>query len=316
MTMVAVGKKQSTAPTTISMAELLDLRQQVNAGITAPRNIIAAQGVGYRSRVRGRGMEFAEVRSYQPGDDIRSIDWRVTARTGKPHTKLFHEERERPTLVALDYRRPMFFATRGQFKAVKASQLAALIAWHTLQQGDRLGAFVFSEQRHAELRPQSGKRAVLSLLRTMVNDPVWQRDLHQPFEPQQRLFQTLIRLRRVIRPGSAVIIISDLAQWDDAVEQQLTLLGRSNDVTLIFCYDPLEQQLPSAGIYPLSNGQQHMHISTVSNVVRQQYAQHFSQHLARITQFCQNHRVRFDSCATTEMAPDCFQRLFSGRIAP
>ncbi len=312
--MTAVREKNISSPITISMAELLDLRQQLSANVNTPRKIVAAQGIGYRSRVRGRGMEFAEVRSYQPGDDIRSIDWRVTARTGKPHTKLFHEERERPTLVALDYRRPMFFATRGQFKAVKASQLAALIAWHTLRQGDRLGAFLFSEARHTELRPQSGKRAVLSLLRTMVNDPVWQRNLHQPFEPQQRLFQTLIRLRRVVRPGSAVIIISDFAQWDKAVEKQLTLLGRSNDLTLILCYDPLEQQLPPAGIYPVSNGQQQMHISTVSNVVRQQYAQHFSDHLQRIKLFCQNHSARFDSCATTETATDCFQRIFSARI--
>lgn len=314
MAMAAVSEKNSGSPTTISMAELLELRLQLSAGVNAPRKIMATQGVGYRSRIRGRGMEFAEVRSYQTGDDIRSIDWRVTARTGKPHTKLFHEERERPTLVALDYRRPMFFATRGQFKAVKASHLAALIAWHTLRHGDRLGAFLFSEERHAELRPQSGKRSVLSLLRTMVNDPAWHRDLHQPFEPQQRLFQTLIRLRRVVRPGSAVIIISDFAQWDEAVEKQLTLLGRNNDLTLIFCYDPLEQQLPPAGIYPLSNGQKQMHISTVSNVVRQQYAQHFAGHLQRIKLFCQNHRARFDSCATTESAADCFQRIFNARI--
>ncbi|MDY0189184.1 MAG: DUF58 domain-containing protein [Desulfuromonas sp.] len=314
--MAAKREKHSSAPTTISMAEMLELRQQLSSGVSAPRKVVATQGVGYISKVRGRGMEFAEVRAYQSGDDIRSIDWRVTARTGKAHTKLFHEERERPTLVAIDYRRPMFFATRGQFKAVKASQLAALIAWQTMRQGDRLGAFVFSEERHVELRPQSGKRAVLSLLRTMVDDPAWQRDLHLPFEPQQRLFHTLMRLRRVVRPGSAVIIISDFAQWDEAVEKQLTLLGRSNDLTLLLCYDPLEQQLPPAGVYPLTNGEQQMHISTTSNVVRQQYAQRFSDHLQRIKLFCQNHRARFDSCATTEVAADCFQRTFSTRIQP
>ncbi|MDT8397914.1 MAG: DUF58 domain-containing protein, partial [Pseudomonadales bacterium] len=152
------------------------------------------------SRIKGRGVDFEEHRAYQPGDDIRSIDWRVTARRGKPHTKLFQEERERPVLLAVDYRRPMFFATRGCFKAVQASKLAALLAWRALEQGDQVGAFLFSEERHCELRPQLGKAGVLNLLRQMDADPAWQRKPHQPFKPQQRLATTLMRLRRVARP--------------------------------------------------------------------------------------------------------------------
>jgi uncharacterized protein (DUF58 family) len=304
----------NASPVSIDLPSLMALRQQINCGGRKMKQILATQGGGYQSKFRGRGMEFAEVRSYQFGDDIRSIDWWVTARSGKTHTKLFHEERERPTLVALDYRRPMFFATRGQFKAVIASQLATLIAWQILHQGDRLGAFLFSEERHAELRPQLGKRAVLNLLHQMVNDPVWQRASHKPFEPQQRLYQTLIRLRRVVRPGSAVIIISDFAQWDAEVEKQLTLLKRNNDLTLIFCYDPMEAQLPPAGNYPVSNGQQPFHINTANKLVRQQYAEQFAAHQQRIQHFCQLHQAHFDSCVTSASATDCFQRLFSGRI--
>ncbi|OQY20217.1 MAG: DUF58 domain-containing protein [Desulfobacteraceae bacterium 4572_35.1] len=315
--MNAIAEKYSNATTSaisISLPELLALRQQVGTSNHPPKQVIAAQGEGYCSKFRGRGMEFAEVRNYQAGDDIRSIDWRVTARTGKPHTKLFHEERERPTLVAIDYRRPMFFATHGQFKAVKASQLAALIAWKTMRQGDRLGAFIFSEEQHTELRPRLGKRAVLALFNKMVNDPVWQRDNHQPFDPQQRLFHTLMRLRRVVRPGSAVIIISDFVQWDENVEKQLTLLGRSNDLSLIFCFDQLEAQLPPAGNYPISNGNQRSYISSVSAAVRQQYTHQFNAKRQRIEQFCQNHNARFTSCATNETATNCFQRLFGSRI--
>ncbi len=301
------------SPVNIDLAMLMALRTQANCKMPAPQRVIASSDGGYNSPFRGRGMEFAEVRSYQAGDDIRTIDWRVTARTGKPHTKLFHEERERPVLVAIDYRRPMFFATRGQFKAVKVSQLAALIAWHTLQQGDKLGAFLFSEERHAELRPMSGKRAILNLLRQMVNDPVWSRDLHQPFEPQQRLYHTLIRLRRVVKPGSCVTIISDFAQWDSSVEKQLSLLRRNNDLTLIFCYDQLEKQLPPAGNYLLSDGRHPCNIDTTSFAVRQCYSQHFDDHLQGIKDFCQRNKARFDTCATTANATDCFQRLYNGR---
>lgn len=295
---------------TIDLPGLIALRQQMNAGLHRPKRSLAQQDGGYRSSFRGRGMEFAEVRSYQSGDDIRTIDWRVTARTGKPHTKLFHEERERPVLVALDYRRPMFFATRGAFKAVQASQLAALIGWQALANGDRLGAFLFSEERHVELRPQSGKRGVLAMLRQMVNAPAWQRDLHQPFDPQQRLYQTLTRLHRVARPGSLVTLISDFAQWDDDVEKQLTLLARHCQLQLIFCYDPMESSLPTAGIYPLSNGQQPLQLDTGNRPFRRQYHQQFESHRQRLEHFCLRRGASFMACATTDNPSECL-RLYS-----
>ena len=116
-------------------------------------------------------MEYDESRLYQPGDDIRNIDWRVTARTGKPHTKLFREERERPVHVWVDLRAPMFFATRGKYKAVRAAELASLFAWTACQQGDRIGGIVFSDNSHHELKPQRGKSAVLRLIKFMVEAP-------------------------------------------------------------------------------------------------------------------------------------------------
>jgi len=310
--MSAFAKKESAATTSavsISLSELLALRKYSQAERPSSRQRGSKQGEGYTSRFRGRGMEFAEVRSYQPGDDIRTIDWRVTARTGKPHTKLFHEERERPTLVAIDYRRPMFFATQGQFKIVKASQLAALIAWETLRRGDKLGAFIFSEEYHTELRPRLGKKAVLSLLNKMVDNSAWKRNLRQPFEPQQRLFQTLMRLRRVVRPGSTVIIISDFSQWDKAVEKQLALLGRNNNLCLVFCYDQLEAQLPPAGSYHLSNGRQQTYINSTSAALRQQYAQQFAQHRQQIERFCASHSGHFACCSTDEAVTTCFKTI-------
>lgn len=126
--------------------------------------IRAQQSGGYLSRTKGRGMEFDEVRPYQPGDDIRSIDWRVTARTDKTHTKLFREERERPVFISVDYRASMQFATRGVFKAVQAAKLAALLAWVAQRQGDRIGGQIFTDNSCRELKPQSGKQAVLHFL--------------------------------------------------------------------------------------------------------------------------------------------------------
>jgi uncharacterized protein (DUF58 family) len=134
----------------VSPATLIALRG-AGEGLSLKASRIAARQSGnYLSRFKGRGMEFDEARQYQPGDDVRTLDWRVTARTGKPHTKLFREERERAVLAWVDMRPTMFFATRGAFKSVIAARAAALIAWSTNQQGDRLGSLVFNADNHHE----------------------------------------------------------------------------------------------------------------------------------------------------------------------
>ncbi len=289
---------KTASPVRVSLTELVALRTgpAVGAGSRTPAR--AALSGGHRSRFRGRGMEFAEVRAYQPGDDVRSIDWRVTARRGKVHTKLFHEERERPVLFALDYRRPMFFATRGCFKAVMASQLAAILAWGALARGDRVGGFLFSEEERTELRPQGGHRGVLRLLRAMVADPAWQRPSHQPFQPRQRLAETVQRLLRVVRPGSQVHLFSDFNQWDDKVEKHLAGLARQAEVTLYFLYDPLEAELPRGGNYRLSDGERDLTIVTDRPRVRQEYQRHFAVLRQRIEAFCAGYRMRFVMAAT------------------
>ncbi|HHJ81077.1 MAG TPA: DUF58 domain-containing protein, partial [Candidatus Tenderia electrophaga] len=148
-------------------ATLIALRA-AGEGLTLKASRIAARQSGnYLSRFKGRGMEFDEARLYQPGDDVRTLDWRVTARTGKPHTKLFREERERAVLTWVDMRPTMFFATRGAFKSVIAARAAALIGWSANRLGDRLGGLVFTADTHHELRPKRGKSAVLQLLQQL-----------------------------------------------------------------------------------------------------------------------------------------------------
>ena len=148
--MVATARIQQTHQAQASprvQPDLRDLMSLARAAMHLPgwhdRAKRQTQGA-YLSALRGRGMEYDESRPYQAGDDIRTLDWLVTARTGKPHTKLFREERERPVIVAVDYRPAMFFATQGSFKSVQAARCAALLAWRAAQQGDRLGGFIFS----------------------------------------------------------------------------------------------------------------------------------------------------------------------------
>ncbi len=228
-----------------------------------------------KTNFRGRGLDFAEVRAYQPGDDIRSIDWRVTARSGKAYTKLFQEERERPVLVAVDQRQPMFFGSHTCFKSVTACYLGALIAWSGLQDNDRVGGLVFGNQGHQEIRPRRSRQSALALIQLMHS---YNQQLHRnsgvELSTGESLEQALVELRRIARPGTAIYLISDFAGFSDArCNQQLHQLARHCELTALVVTDPMELQLPPPGQYTVTNGQQRQQIHTGGKALRQHYAQ-------------------------------------------
>ncbi len=283
----------------VSSRSLIALRQQAESISLKAIKILAPQSGGYLSPFKGRGMDFEESRMYQPGDDIRNIDWRVTARTGDTHTKVFREERERAVLMWVDLRQPMFFATRGVFKAVQASKAAALLAWSAIQQGDRLGGLIFSEQRHEELRPQRSDRAVLHFIKQLSHHPAWSAT-KENLPQNGTALQALIRLRRVARPGSLVVLLSDFRNLGQQAESHLMHLARHNDVMLIFFYDPLESQLPPNGLYPISDGQNTLLLNTSDAAVCNSHEERFQQHRDEIQNLCRRHGMYYLECATTD----------------
>lgn len=257
--------------------------------------IKAQQSGGYLSRFKGRGMEFDEARLYQPGDDVRTLDWRVTARSGTLHTKLFREERERAVLAWVDMRPTMFFATRGAFKSVIAARAAALIAWGANRQGDRLGGLVFSADMHHELRPKRGKSAVLNLLRQLSQASQWQSRYNEQ-EPDAD--KALARLRRVAKPGSLIFLLSDFRKLGDQAESHLAQLSRHNDVVLFHIYDPLEADLPRRGVYRVAWGERSSLFSGDNPTTQRQHRQHFRDHSNRLKQLCRFPGIHYLSCAT------------------
>ncbi len=238
------------------------------------RSALAGQ---HLSRFRGRGMDYLESRAYEPGDDIRNMDWKVTARTGKPHTKLFHEERQRPVLLILDVNPGMFFGSQERLKSVQAARLAALLGWITIRRGDRVGAFAFG-RKDAELTPQGGQRGVMKLLRALRQ--WYQPDLNG--HPPENLDQALLRLRRVIRPGSLVILLSDFFHLGEDARRHLSRIRLHNDVLAIRLHDRLEQQLPPPGQYPVTDGQHTGLLDLRQQKVRRQWQTVVEQH-ARAT---------------------------------
>ena len=289
--------KKAEGVTWISQQSLIKLRHDAAKLPLNNSKIHARQGGAYMSSFRGRGMEFDESRLYMPGDDIRNMDWRVTARTGEPHTKVFREERERPVLVWLDLNASMFFATRGSFKSVTAARAAVLLAWSTSAQNDRLGALIFSGNDHVELKPRRGKSAVLDLIGRTCKHPAWTRPRHGQARDTSR---AMSRLRKVTRPGSLLFLISDFREMDEQAESHLINVARHNDVVLIQVYDPIEAELPPAGSYRVSDGDNDLALNTADAQVCLEYRQRFDQRRAKLARLCRQHRMYLLPLSTQE----------------
>jgi uncharacterized protein (DUF58 family) len=263
--------------------------------------IRAHRSGGYLSNFKGRGMEFDEVRPYMPGDDVRSLDWRVTARTGKTHTKLFREERERPVYVSVDYRQAMFFATRGMFKSVMAARLAALVAWSANRHGDRVGGQIFTANAHYDVKPRTGKQAVLHLFKRLADLSTPTGTPHDDVaRTGSSLEEALIRLCRHARPGSLIFLLSDFRQLSPTAEFHLQRLARHCEVVLLFIYDRLESQLPHRGRYRLSDGRRELTVNAADERYRLGYQQKFRQRQEHLHHLALKYRMRLIPCQTTD----------------
>lgn len=266
------------------------------------------------SRFRGRGMDYLESRNYQPGDDIRSMDWRVTARTGRAHVKLYQEERERPVVVMIDLGPGMFFATRGVFKSVIAARAAALIGWAAVQNGDRIGALLFNGGHH-EIRPQGGQRGVLRLIRQLVTATDPGKALAARAIPAEtsHLNEALLRLRRVARPGSLVIILSDFYAINADTKRHLQGLRQHNDIVACQIVDALELEPPAAGRYAISDGIDTGLLDTRSSERRAAYREYFASHHRAVHELMRQSAVFLHRIATTD---DVARSLRSGLARP
>ncbi|MFT4746694.1 MAG: hypothetical protein ACI8XG_000767 [Congregibacter sp.] len=214
----------------------------------SPRKTVQAKLAGaYLAKTKGRGMEFDEARHYQAGDDIRAIDWRVTARTGKTHTKLYREEKERPVFILTDLSSSMQFGTQFLFKSVQAAHLSALIAWSARKRGDRIGGLVFNQHQHLECKPFTRQKAVLSLLNSMIKMQQGSQTSKQEQE-QISLANACARLRRLAHPGSLIFILSDFSQLDELAIQHIAQLSKHCEVIAHPISDPFEHQLPKVNL--------------------------------------------------------------------
>lgn len=288
------------SPVSVSQADLIRLSGPARAVALDVLRVNSLQTGAYVSHFRGRGMEFDESRPYQPGDDPRSIDWRVTARSATAYTKLFREERERPVLVVVDLRSTMHFATQGCFKSVNASRAAALLAWAAHHRGDRLGGLIFGDTSHRELKPRLGRMAALRFVHELVGHRDWEhRETASP-DSAELLTQAMSSLRRVARPGSLVIVISDFTGFGRSAQSYLSSVARHNEVLAVFMNDPLERELPPPGRYRLVSANDELEIDTSATAARRDYHNAFEQRRDELEAFCQRYGVHLMPMSTDD----------------
>lgn len=283
----------------VALEPLLALRHKPHP----PSESVTSRVVGVQSgiklsKLKGRGIDFAEVRPYQPGDDIRTIDWRVTARKNKPHTKVFREERERPTLVVTDQTQSMFFGSVMRLKSVVAAELSARIAWQTLAAGDRVGGVVMGNVKQSVHRPYRTTKSVARFLNDVTK---FNQSLHRDHAAVgTSVAEGLLQVRRITRTNYRIFILSDftddLTLWQDNLHK----LARRNQIVCVHIFDPLERELPPADHYAVTDGERRLQFFTGNAKLRDEYEDQFERRCDALRTICAHDAMRYVAVRTSD----------------
>jgi uncharacterized protein (DUF58 family) len=291
----------------LTISELVNLKNNLTTTIAHTKSISTPLYGNKRSTIKGRGIDFDEVREYQPGDDIRSIDWRVSARTQKIYTKIYKEEKERPILLGVDLGFSMRFASQKAFKSIIAAHFATLISWLSFKNKDRIGAIVFTGDKHLEVRPQGGKQGVQKLIKTLVL--MHQNQIKQHFK--QDLITTLQRLHKISLPGSLVMLISDFQNFNQQSQDLCHLIAKRNDLVFVFIYDKIEKKSPKANHYLISDGENISTLDTRIKKNKKNYENQFSIRFQKVQDFAKKVKAPFLAINTTDNLSDRIYETFA-----
>lgn len=292
----------------VQLTQLLALRHKQPAQPASTSSSVVGNRAGLKlSKIKGRGVDFAEVRPYQPGDDVRTIDWRVTARKNKPHTKIFREERERPTLIAVDQTQNMFFGSKVRLKSVAAAELAARIAWQNLAAGERVGGIVIGNHGQALHRPFRTTKAVARFLNDVATyNQALERatNNNESAAANVSVNEGMLRVRRLTNTNYRIFVVSDFSGALEPWQEHLHQLARHNQVIAVHVHDPLEAHLPPADHYSVTDGQQRLQLFTGDGQLNKRYEERFNARTADLMSLCMHEAMRYVDIRTSNTRLD------------
>ena len=299
-----------------SVAELSRLEHKAKGFTFLPRQPIRSLLAGrHASRLRGRGLNFEEIRRYLPGDDIRTMDWKVTQRTGKPHVRVFTEERDRPAYLLVDQRVNMFFGTEVAMKSVVAAELAALAAWRIFAVGDRPGALVFDDREIREVRPHRSRRRVTEILALVAEkNRALDAGPGRPSEPAM-LNRALRAVGRLAAHDCLIVVVSDFFGYDATSRRLLARLAAHNDVVATLLYDPIKIEVRPSGRLVATDGALQIELPAGHRRERQELAASFEAELRSTKDDLAKAGIPVLLVDTVEDPAAQIRRLF-GHVAP
>ncbi|WNC74153.1 DUF58 domain-containing protein [Thalassotalea psychrophila] len=243
------------------------------------------------SKLRGRGLNFEELRHYRPGDDIRSMDWKVTRRTGKPHIKVYTEERERNVYLVVNQSSSMFFGSTNKMKSVIAAEISALMAWKVTDSGDRIGAIIFNDTKVKVVPAKRGKQHVVNVLTEVVKMNHQLKVGKGRESNANSINEALIKLSHICGHNALIIIVGDGHGWDTKSTQLIKNIRQHNDVIACQIYDPLEQQLPEMSNMVVSDGEKQIQFSSLNRNTQDKYRASIEQQENRFESATRKNRI-------------------------
>lgn len=296
-----------------NLAELTRLRYDAHGFSYLPKQPVTSVLSGRkRSRLRGRGLDFDEIRHYRPGDDIRNMDWRVTRRAGSPYVRVYTEERDRPVWVLVDQTRSMFFGSKRQMKSVTAAEAAALSAWRVIGVADRVGFVLLGDEAIKVLKPTRAAGKVMQGLKQLA-------DINQSLAAQRAgrttttLAGALKQLAANIGHDGLVIIISDFGGWNDQCFETLKQIRKNNDAIAVLVSDPLERNLSEAGNLVVSDGKYQLALGTRDQSARDKFAEQFTASTAALNEALLKQHIPVVPLDTATSTADQVRRLLGQR---
>lgn len=252
----------------------------------------------HRSHIKGRGMDFDEVRHYRYGDDIRLMDWKVTARTGKAHIKVYREEKERPVFVLVDQSSSMFFGSKQALKSVMAAEIAALLGWKAILQHDRLSAILLDDQQAHFYAPSSRESGLLPFLKSLAEI--------KPRKPKVKhpdiLANGLEKVRKVAKPGAYIYIISDFLTFNQTALRHLTRLAQQSELMVCLVRDPFELKALPQGVLNITDGMRDLLVNLSQKDVRHKLQQSFNDEMVLLKNIFRCHAIRYAEFLPTDSA--------------
>ena len=267
-------------------------------------------GGKHASKLRGRGLDFDEVRNYVAGDDIRNIDWKVTARTQKTHTRLFSEEKEKPALIVVDQSKSMFFGSQVRMKSVVAAELAALAAFRVLKEGDRVGGVVFADNGIDIVFPKRDRRNILRFLEKIVER---NRELKEslPVRFDEAIKETTGRIKNIVTHDFLVVIISDFIRYSPDVFKFISNIRRHNDVVAVKVFDPMEQYIPEEQ-FVAGDAEKQIRVDGADKQIRKRFTEGFQNDYLDFEALMKKHRVPLLKINTVDPVDQQLKNLLTG----